>query len=74
MNPTSDDWIKSSLSSFPTHQHRYASMERMRQADGDIEKHDVKTTSISQISSARRIRGGHSAVTYQTEFQLPSTL
>ena len=32
MNPTSDDWIKSSLSSFPTHQHRYASMERMRQA------------------------------------------
>ena len=47
MNPTSDDWIKSSLSSFPTHQHRYASMERMRQVDGDIEKHDVKMTSIS---------------------------
>gem|GEM_PF-4780652 len=32
MNSTVSIWIKSSLSSFPTHQHRYASMERMRQA------------------------------------------
>ena len=32
MSSTSDVWVKSSLSSFPTHQHRHASMERMRQA------------------------------------------
>ena len=30
IDPANDDWIKSSLSSFPTHQHRYASMERIQ--------------------------------------------
>ena len=32
MSSTVSIWTKSSLSSFPTHQHRHASMERMRQA------------------------------------------
>ena len=36
---TADELLfQSSLSSFPTHQHRHTSMERMRQADGDMKK------------------------------------
>ena len=58
IDPANDDWIKSSLSSFPTHQHRYASMERMRQAGQKWRREDPPAALATSPTGPNDLVGG----------------
>ena len=58
MSSTSDVWVKSSLSSFPTHQHRHASMERMRQAGQKWQREDPLAALATSLTGLNDLVGG----------------
>lgn len=58
MNLTVSIWTKSSLSSFPTHQHRHTSMERMRQAGQKWRRDDPPAALATSPTGPNDLVGG----------------